>query len=197
MNLFFRQIVLLCVILSAVSSARAQTAPLQIIPEPRQMEASGENFSLKNAAKISLANSRSENDRFAAQDFIEDARATANARLSIGGGKILVGTLGDARIKTAFQSANLEIPANLNDEGYALIVTANRIIVGGKSEAGTFYGLQTLKQLVRGEGQSAYIQGARIVSAVGLADARQFRRRLVRSSANDVRAIRLCCRRQS
>jgi hypothetical protein len=163
MNLFFRQIVLLCVVLSAVLFSRAQNPPLQIIPEPRQIKATGENFSLKNAAKISLTNSRSENDRFAAQDFIEDARATANAKLSIGGGKILVGTLGDKRIKSAFQSANLEIPANLNDEGYALIVTANKIIVGGKSETGTFYGLQTLKQLVRGEGQNAYVQGAHIV----------------------------------
>ena len=144
MNLFFRQIVLLCVVLFAAFFARAQSAPLQIIPEPRQMKATGENFSLKNAAKISLTNSRSENDRFAAQDFIEDARATANARLSIGGGKILVGALGDKRIKAAFQSASFEIPANLSDEGYALIVTANRIIVGGKSDSGTFYGLSLI-----------------------------------------------------
>jgi len=163
MNVFFRQIVLLCVVLSTAFFARAQNAPLQIIPEPRQIKVTGENFSLKNAAKISLTNSRSENDQFAAQDFIEDVRATANVKLSIGAGKILVGTLGDKRVKSAFQSANFEIPANLNDEGYALIVMANKIIVGGKSETGTFYGLQTLKQLVRGEGQNAYVQGAQIV----------------------------------
>jgi hexosaminidase len=41
--------------------------------------------------------------------------------------------------------------------------TANKIIVGGKTEAGTFYGLQTLKQLMRGDGANAYVQGARIV----------------------------------
>ncbi len=172
MNSFFRQITLrislqiftLVVIFSAAVSARAQNGDaLQIIPEPKQMQATGENFAVKKGAKISLANSRSARDRFAAEDLIADARQTANADLSIGGGRILVGQLDDRKIKTAFEQAKIEIPANLSGEGYALIVAANKIVVGGKTEAGTFYGLQTLKQLLRGEGENAYFQGARIV----------------------------------
>ncbi|MDQ6787530.1 MAG: family 20 glycosylhydrolase [Acidobacteriota bacterium] len=136
---------------------------IQIIPQPKQIEATDENFPLQNGAKINLANSRNADDRFAAQDFIDDARATAKIDLSIGGGKILVGSLDNSKIKSAFESAKIEIPANLNDEGYALIVTKNRIVVGGKTVAGTFYGLQSLKQLVRGEGANAFVQGARII----------------------------------
>ena len=51
----------------------------------------------------------------------------------------------------------------MNDEGYVLAVNANEVVVAGKTAAGTFYGLQTLKQLVRGEGTSALIPGVKIV----------------------------------
>jgi hypothetical protein len=163
MKLFFRNLFLLGVVLSAAIFARAQTEPLQIIPEPKQARATGEKFSLRKGEKISLANARSANDRFAAQDFVDDARAAASVDLSLGGGRILVGALDDSRIKKAFAAEKFEISADLNGEGYALIVAANKIIVGGKTEAGTFYGLQTLKQLLRGDGANAYFQGARIV----------------------------------
>lgn len=151
------------IFIAFVVVSAAQNPTLQIIPQPKQIEAAGENFSLRNGARISLANSRSENDRFAAQDFIDDARQTTSVNLRIGGGQIIVGLLDNPRIRREFERARLTIPADLNAEGYALLVDKDRIVVGGKSEAGTFYGLQTLKQMVRGEGANAYIQAARIV----------------------------------
>lgn len=138
-------------------------ARLEIIPQPKKAEATNESFPLRNGARISLTNSRSENDRFAAQDFIEDLSQTAGVNLKIGGGRILIGLLDNRSIQNEFQRAKLEIPADLNAEGYALLVTKDRIVVGGKSEAATFYGLQTLKQMIRGEGENAFVQGARIV----------------------------------
>ncbi|MGB8510387.1 MAG: family 20 glycosylhydrolase, partial [Pyrinomonadaceae bacterium] len=53
-------------------------------------------------------------------------------------------------------------PADLNEEGYVLSVGADEVVVAGRTAAGIFYGMQTLKQLVRGEGEAVYIQGARI-----------------------------------
>lgn len=140
-----------------------QKSAIQIIPEPKQIAATNETFRLKRGTRVSLADSRSAADRFAARDFIADAKQTANVELKIGGGNVLIGSLADARIKKEFEKANLQIPADLSDEGYALIVQSNKIIVGGKTEAGTFYGLQTLKQLVRGDGADAYVQGVKIV----------------------------------
>ena len=160
---FFRHIFLSGVILFAAAGIYAAPLPLQIIPQPKEAVATEDNFSLKFNRKITLANPRSEADRFAAQDFIEDARATAKIDLSIGGGKILVGSLDDSKIKSALRSGKVEIPANLNAEGYVLLVDAKQIIVGGKTEAGTFYALQTLKQMLRGTGEDAFVQGARIV----------------------------------
>lgn len=110
-------------------------AQLEIIPQPKKAESTSDNFPLKNGARISLANSRSENDRFAAEDFIEDVNKTSGVNLKIGGGRIIIGLLDNRRIQNEFERAKLEIPADLNAEGYALIVTKDRIIVGGKTEA--------------------------------------------------------------
>ncbi len=155
---------LLCCVGGALPIFGAQRKnTIQIIPEPKRLEATNENFRLKRETRVALADSRSAADRFAALDFIADAKQTANVELNVGGGNILIGRLADSRIKKEFEKANLQIPADLSDEGYALIVQSNKIIVGGKTEAGTFYGLQTLKQLIRGDGADAYVQGVKIV----------------------------------
>ncbi len=159
----FRRLFLSGAIFFAAIGIYAGTLPLQIIPQPKEAVATEESFSLKNNPKIALANPRSDSDRFAALDFIEDAKQTADVNLSIGGGKILVGLFDNPKIKSALAARKIEIPANLNDEGYVLFVSAKQIVVGGRTEAGTFYGLQTLKQMVRGEGDAAYVQGAKII----------------------------------
>lgn len=156
-------LLLICAVFSS-SVCRAQQAEnIQIIPEPKLLSATNENFRLKSGTGISSTNSKSEADRFAARDFIADIKQTAGIELKIGGGNILIGLLESDRIRKEFEKAKLDIPADLTAEGYALIVARNKIIVGGKTEAGTFYGLQTLKQLVRGDGANAYVQGVKIV----------------------------------
>jgi hexosaminidase len=161
---FLTRLLFVCVVACAFSFVSySQSSAIQIIPEPKQLEATGKNFQLKRSTRVSLADSRSEDDRFAAQDFIADVKQTAGVDLKIGGGRILVGALDNSKIKSAFDAAGLIIPADMSGEGYALIVSQNRVVVGGKTEAGTFYGLQTLKQMVRGDGENAYIQGAKIV----------------------------------
>ncbi len=163
-KLCFFALLFVCAGGASVVSGKQTSGAVQVIPEPKHVEATNENFRLTGNTRVSLADSASAADRFAAEDFIADVGQTANVRLKIGGGrKIIVGLLDRPQLKKEFEREKLDIPADLNGEGYALIVTANKIIVGGKTEAGTFYGLQTLKQLVRGEGAKAYVQGARIV----------------------------------
>ncbi len=102
-----------------------------------------------------LADPRSVDDRFAAEDFIADAREVAKVDLRIaasGSRSIIVGRIDLPRISSALRNAGLAPPAKLDEEGYLLAVNDRQIIVAGKTEAGTFYGLQTLKHLVRGEG---------------------------------------------
>jgi hypothetical protein len=156
-------LLLICAVFSSSVCRAEQKANVQIIPEPKLLAATNENFRLKTGTGISSTNSKSEADRFAARDFIADVKQTAGVELKIGGGNILIGLLESDRIRKVLEKAKFDVPPDLSAEGYALIVTANKIIVAGKTEAGTFYGLQTLKQLVRGDGANTYVQGVKIV----------------------------------
>ena len=150
-----------------VTPAPSQAAPrINVIPAPKSLTPTGEDFPLARDVRVVLADAKSEDDRFAAQDFADDVKETAGVALRVGGGgggrQILVGTLASQRVRAALGRAGAAAPADLNEEGYVLAVGRDLVVVAGKSAAGTFYGLQTLKQLVRGEGGGAFVQGARI-----------------------------------
>ena len=140
-------------------------AKIQVIPKPKSVAPNGESFRLARDVRVVLADSKSEDDRFAAQDFVDDVRATAGVGLGVGGrGKtqILVGSLSLPRVRSAIEKAGASVPQDLNEEGYVIVVRSGAVVVAGQTTAGTFYGLQTLKQLVRGEGDGAFIQGVQI-----------------------------------
>ena len=165
-----RLTVLLLTFVSLVAVAHGQetqTTRVSIIPQPRELTATGSKFQLDRNARIVLADPKSVDDQFAANDFIEDSKQTANVTLKIsrnrGRKTILIGLLSLPAIDAALKSASVTLPASLNEEGYLLSVGAESVVVAGASPAGVFYGLQTLKQLVRGSGADAYIQGVRIV----------------------------------
>ena len=152
---------------SRPAPAGSDTAP-QIIPQPKRLEATRAALPLRKSVRVVLADSRSEEDRFAAQDFIEDVRETVGVALSLGSkagrrGVILIGDPEHERVRAALDRAGLTVPEKLNEEGYLLAVAADGAVVAGRTPAARFYGVQTLKQLVRGEGESAYVQGARVV----------------------------------
>ena len=65
------------------ASARqvSPSATARIIPRPRQSAVTQETFRLGPGTSIVLADPRSEDDRFAAQDFIDDVKETANVSL--------------------------------------------------------------------------------------------------------------------
>lgn len=159
---------LLCLLLATTIGAQDQSAQssLQVIPKPRIVTPTKDRFQLSRAVRIALANPRSRGNQFAVDDFITDARDAAKLTLRRGGSggrTILVGELDRPQIISALKKTGVTIPPALDGEGYVLTVDANQIIVGGQTEAGTFYGLQTLKQLVRGEAEEAFVPGVQIV----------------------------------
>src|SRR5687768_17175487 len=139
----------------------------QIVPAPKCVAlAGGGNFNFRRGARLVVADPKSEDDRFAAEDFADDLRETAGVALRVGTGgggrQILVGPLSNARVRAALEKSGASIPANLDDEGYVLAVGSDQIVAAGRTAAGTFYALQTLKQLVRGEGGEAYAPGLHV-----------------------------------
>jgi hypothetical protein len=126
---------------------------------------SREAFRLAPTSSLTLADPASEDDRFAAQDFIDDVKATAGLALKIGKARkqaILIGSLDRPAVQLALKRVAFEALADLDPEGYLVSVSNTEIVVAGKTAAGVFYGLQTLKQLVSGEGAGTIIQGVRI-----------------------------------
>ncbi len=153
----------------AFTGAQAQTQPqkVQVIPQPKQLSATAESFRFNRETRVVLADPRSDDDRFAAQDFIDDLKATAGLTLTVGSAKtraaILIGRMDLPSIVQALKRTGMELPATLSTEGYVLVANANEVVVAGNTSTGTFYGVQTLKQLVRGDGASAFIPGVKIV----------------------------------
>jgi len=161
------RLTIVCFVALAWATTHAQSTAVQIIPQPKQLSLMPESFHLNRDARLVLADPRSEDDRFAAQDFIDDIKGTASVALSIGKSKghgaILVGRLDSSQIQQALKQFGGAPTTKLNDEGYVLFAGPNQVIVAGQTAAATFYGLQTLKQLVRGEAASAFIPGVKII----------------------------------
>lgn len=161
------QIAIVSLVLFAGASVHAQSPRIQVIPAPKQITAGEGAFAISRDTRVSLADSTSAEDRFAAQDFIDDVAVTAGVRLAVGKGssrrQILIGGIYDPRIAEALRKSSADVPVSLNDEGYLILANPRQVIVAGKTPAGTFYGMQTLKQLVRGEGANAFIPPVKIV----------------------------------
>ena len=147
--------------------ARGQAADVQVIPAPKQITAGQGSFAIRNDTRVALADGKSAADRFAAQDFIDDLKASSSLSLAVGKGKsrreITLGRIDLPSIAQALKRAGVQTPADLADEGYVLFADAAQVVVAGKTETGTFYGLQTLKQLVRGEGPGASVPAVKII----------------------------------
>jgi hexosaminidase len=161
-----RLIVLFTTFLYSLGLALGQETRVSVIPQPREIKPTAEKFLLDRSAHITLADPRSTEDRFAATDFIEDTKQTAGVILKVGRGSrksITIGLLSLPAVQKGLQSLGVGSPPALNEEGYVLGVGKDTVVVGGATSTGVFYGLQTLKQLLRGSGSAAYIQGVQIV----------------------------------
>src|SRR5438270_604999 len=107
------------------AATHAQSTSIQIIPAPRQLTAGEGSFSLARDARIFLADNKSSDDQFAAQDFIEDVKTAAGVSLSISRGPsrrdILIGRIDLLPIAQALKRMGAEPPATLNEEGYVIV----------------------------------------------------------------------------
>jgi hypothetical protein len=152
---------IICTLALTCGFSRAQEPNIQIIPAPKNLDLGRQGtFRLDSNTRIVLADPTNKEDQFAANDFAEDLRNVAGLSLRIGGGgrsQILIGNYSHPKIRTAIVRSyppSESLPGVSSDEAYTIAVTRNYVVVAGRSPAGTFYGLQTLKQLVRGEGQN-------------------------------------------
>ena len=131
MNKTFFATICLC----ACLGASAQQIDVQ--PTPQEVKASNETITLTGSY---LLNGMKEANPYATQDLIELLGPNESAK---GIMKIHIGERGDKAVR----KYNKFIPKQA--EGYFLRINAKEIVLAGNDEQGTFYAVQTLKQLLK------------------------------------------------
>src|ERR1700744_1556860 len=120
------------------ASAADTNAPA-IIPQPQQMELQSGVFTLTSAAGIHVdAASRATGNYLAAH-----LRPATGYPLALNG-KWFFSAFGPGDIVLTTHNAD----TNLGAEGYELTVTTSNVVICAPAQAGLFYGVQTLLQLL-------------------------------------------------
>jgi hypothetical protein len=153
-----------CLLLSAAAAASvaAQTAPLPLIPLPREV-VRGARVALPNGVAILHGDDAS--DAFTASDLAETLgarRIRADSAPGAGRFRIELLRLGSARAQQVLRDHKMIFDPAMTAEGYLLLADSSAAHVVGASATGLFYGAQTLKQLITGYGASAVLQAATI-----------------------------------
>jgi hexosaminidase len=140
--------VLFSILLAAPSAAQTD---LRLIPQPREMHVEG---SVSAANGITVARPANAEDRFAASD-LTTALKERGIRESGSGARVVLMRADAAGAQTVLRRHSLSLDPAMHDEGYVITPDGSRIVVIGTTSAGVFYGAQTVKQLVSGDGAQA------------------------------------------
>jgi hexosaminidase len=146
--------------LCPLAPLQAQPAPaLRLIPMPRELQVS-RILSLDHGLLVRTG-SRDAEDRFSA----EDLRATLKERgVPSRAAGVLVELLRTTTPsgRTLLAASHITFEPAMHDEGYVIVPRRHGLAVIAATSAGLFYGAQTVKQLVIGNGKEAQLQTATI-----------------------------------
>lgn len=111
--------------------------------------------------------SKDDEDRFAASLLAQELGSlygvAAGVEMKSGGGpRILLARSESAAGKHILEQSKLTLPAEADEEGYALVVTPREAAVVGKTAAGIFYGVETLRQLLERSPAGAQLPEVRV-----------------------------------
>ena len=132
---------------------------LQLLPRPREVKQNaGAAFKVTRRTRIVVSSALGGRD-FEGAQMLEDEieRWTGwEPRISVartmpGGTDIIY--IGDAtkdsKLRDALEKQGLSMAKGFDEQGYEISADAHRVLVGGASAEGAFYGVQTLRQLLR------------------------------------------------
>jgi hexosaminidase len=130
----------------------------QLMPVPQKINYGSDKFQLSNA-RIFKAKDFSLDNQKAINQFIAVIKEQTGISLSITGSKEAV--LPILVFKSEHTGSALPLPNETTGkesrEAYTINVTVKKVIVTAKSDAGLFYALQTLQQLITSEGKNSFI----------------------------------------
>ena len=133
---------------------------LELIPAPKEVQMHTGRFRVRPNTRILVEFGHQAEDRIAAETLAEEIHDQSGLKISIRGEKsqakqepraIVLARLQDERVKKFLASKGLKANS-IGDQGYLLFSDASHLIVAANSGQGLFYGVQTLRQLLRADG---------------------------------------------
>ena len=149
------------------------TRALQLEPQPKEVQMRDGGFQVGPRTKIFVQLGHQSEDRIAAETLAEEVQAQSGLKLDIfgmkaegkaEGGAIVLARLEDDRVRAFLAKNGLRADQALGENGYLLFSDKSHLIVAANTGEGLFYGVQTLRQLLRPEGKGL------ICPAVGIRD---------------------------
>jgi hexosaminidase len=146
--------------LSAVDGS--SSAPLKLEPAPKEVQLREGGFRVGPKTKIFVQFGHQTEDRIAAETLAEQIADQSGLQLDIVGAKatnkaeagvIMLARLDDSRVRRFLARNGLRADGLVGEEGYLLFSDKSHLIVAAKTGQGLFYGVQTLRQLLRPEGK--------------------------------------------
>ncbi|MFZ1137778.1 MAG: glycoside hydrolase family 20 zincin-like fold domain-containing protein [Candidatus Sulfotelmatobacter sp.] len=146
---------------------------LKLVPAPKEVQLRDGGFQVGPRTKIFVLLGHQSEDRIAAETLAEEVADQSGLKLDIlgmkaagkaEGGAIVLARLQDARVRRFLARNGLKADELVGEDGYLLFSDKSHLIVAANTGEGLFYGVQTLRQLLRPGGKGL------ICPAVGIRD---------------------------
>jgi hyaluronoglucosaminidase len=164
-----------CVLLGASALAMDSDGvpAVKLEPAPKELQIRDGGFHVGPRTRIFVLLGHQSEDRIAAETLAETVADQSGLRLDILGmkaagkaeeGTIVLARLQDSRVRRFLARNGLKADEMVGEDGYLLFSDKTHLIVAAKTGQGLFYGVQTLRQLLRPAGKGL------ICPAVGIRD---------------------------
>jgi hexosaminidase len=150
---------LACLPLASHAQANDAVRALKILPAPKEVRMAEGRIVIKPSTTILISNTE---DRTAAETLQKEIHDRTGMKVSIESvtaapkttGHISLGRLTDRGLRSYLESQGVKAGEELGSQGYVIRVTDSGVLVAGRTAQGLFYGVQTLRQLLRPEGSA-------------------------------------------
>jgi len=135
-------------------------ADLPLIPYPQSVEVAGGELAVSAPFTISVL-SKTQGDRFSATMLQEEFYNTAGLRATVStipraGHGVVIGYADNEVVARQISKRGLDAGTLSKPESYLLRVDENGALITSRTPAGLFYGVQTLRQLIRPAGKRGH-----------------------------------------
>ena len=138
-----------------------QTKRITLEPSPKELQLFEGEFHVGHKTKIFVLMGHQSEDRIAAETLAEEVENQTGMQLEIlpmkpsarpEEGAIVLARLQDERVRRFLAKNGLRSDELVAADGYLLFSNKNHLVVAANSGQGLFYGVQTLRQLLRRSG---------------------------------------------